>query len=129
MRFRKNAGLDTSQIEDRRGSGSSMGMPGGPIAVGGGGVGLLVVVAFILIQALSGGGVDSSAQSPSDLEQSCRTGADANSPEECRIVGVVNSVQQYWSKALPDYAIAKTVFFSGSTSTGCGTASTAGGEW
>src|SRR3954466_15100656 len=124
MRFRKNAGLDTSQIEDRRGSGSSMGMPGGPIAVGGGGVGLLVVVAFILIQALSGGGAAGSAQSPSDLAQSCRTGADANSREDCRIVGVVNSVQGYWSKALPQYDIAKTVFFTGSTSTGCGNAST-----
>src|SRR3954454_16694869 len=108
MRFRKNAGLDTSQIEDRRGSGSSMGMPGGPIAVGGGGVGLLVVVAFILIQALSGGGgggAAGSAQSPSGLAQSCRTGADANSREDCRIVGVVNSVQGYWSKALPEYDI------------------------
>ena len=103
MRFRKNAGLDTSQIEDRRGSGSSMGMPGGPIAVGGGGVGLLVVVAFILIQALSGGGAAGSTQTPSDLAQSCRTGADANAREDCRIVGVVNSVQQYWSKALPQY--------------------------
>src|SRR3954471_7662417 len=124
MRFRKNAGLDTSQIEDRRGAGSSMGMPGGPIAVGGGGVGLLVVVAFVLIQALSGGGASSSAQSPSDLAQNCRTGADANSREDCRIVGVVNSVQRYWSKTLPQYDIAKTVFFTGSTSTGCGQAST-----
>jgi hypothetical protein len=123
MRFRKNAGLDTSQIEDRRGSGSSMGMPGRPIAVGGGGVGLVVVVAFILIQALSAGGAAGSAQTPSDLAQSCRTGADANSREDCRIVGVVNSVQGYWSKALPQYEIAKTVFFSGSTNTGCGGAS------
>src|SRR3954467_12816988 len=124
MRFRKNAGLDTSQIEDRRGSGSSMGMPGGPIAVGGGGVGLLVVVAFVLIQALSGGGASGSAQSPSELAQNCRTGADANSREDCRIVGVVNSVQRYWSKTLPQYDSAKTVFFTGSTSTGCGQAST-----
>jgi len=120
MRFRKNAGLDTSQIEDRRGSGSSIGMPGGPVAVGGGGVGLLIVVAFILIQALSGGGAAGSAQTPSDLVQNCRTGADANARDDCRIVGVVNSVQGYWSKALPQYDIAKTVFFSGSTNTGCG---------
>jgi predicted metalloprotease len=124
MRFRKNAGLDTSQIEDRRGAGSSMGMPGGPVAVGGGGVGLLVVVAFVLIQALSGGGASGSAQSPSELAQNCRTGADANSQEDCRIVGVVNSVQRYWSKTLPQYDTAKTVFFTGSTSTGCGQAST-----
>ena len=33
-------------------------------------------------------------------------------------------MQQYWSKTLPQYDIAKTVFFSGATSTGCGQAST-----
>jgi predicted metalloprotease len=123
MRFRRNVGLDTSQVEDRRGAGSSMGLPGIPIAAGGGGVGLIVIVAFILIQALSGGG-STSAQTPSDLAQNCRTGADANAREDCRIVGVVNSVQRYWEGALPGYTAAKTVFFSGSTSTGCGDAST-----
>ncbi len=124
MRFRKNVGLDTSQVEDRRGAGSSMGLPGGPVAVGGGGIGLLVVVAFVLIQALSGGGAAGSAQTSSELAQNCRKGADANAREDCRIVGVVNSVQRYWSKTLPQYDIAKTVFFSGATSTGCGQAST-----
>jgi uncharacterized protein len=123
MRFRKNAGLDTSQVEDRRGSGSAMGLPGVPIGVGGGGVALLVVVAYVLLQAFSGGGTAGSAQTPSDLAQECRTGEDANAREDCRIVGVVNSVQRYWSQALPQYETAKTVFFSGSTSTGCGAAS------
>jgi uncharacterized protein len=123
MRFRKNARLDTSQVEDRRGAGSSMGMPSGPIAVGGGGVGLVILVAFVLLQVLSGGGTASSVQTPSDLAASCRSGQDANAREDCRIVGIVNSVQQYWSRALPDYTAAKTVFFTGSTNTGCGGAS------
>jgi predicted metalloprotease len=123
MRFRRNARLDTSQVEDRRGAGSSMGLPSGPIAVGGGGVGLVILVAYVLLQVLSGGGAASSVQSPSDLAANCRTGSDANAREDCRIVGVVNSVQQYWSRALPDYTIAKTVFYTGSASTGCGAAS------
>jgi predicted metalloprotease len=123
MRFRRGARLDPSQVEDRRGAGPAMRLPTGPVAVGGGGVGLVILVAYVLLQVLSGGGTASSVQSPSDLAESCRTGNDANSREDCRIVGVINSVQQYWSGALPDYTIAKTVFFTGSTDTGCGAAS------
>jgi len=124
MRFRKNARLDPSQIEDRRGAGGAMrGMPGAPVAVGGGGIGLVILAAYILLQVLGGGtGAAGSVQSPSDLAQTCRSGADANARQDCRIVGVVNSVQRHWTKALPDYEIAKTVFFDGSTDTGCGTA-------
>ena len=123
MRFRKNARLDTSQVEDRRGGGggSAMGLP--PVAVGGGGIGIVVLVAFVLLQALSGGS-SASTQTPSDLAASCRNGSDANAREDCRIVGDVNSVQRYWAKALPKYTIAKTVFFTDSTDTGCGGATT-----
>src|SRR3954468_6496688 len=120
MRFRQNARLDTSQVEDRRGrgGGSSMGLP--PVAVGGGGIGIVVLVAFVLLQALSNGGASGSAQTPSDLAATCRSGSDANARDDCRIVGDVNSVQRYWSTALPRYTIAKTVFFTSSTDTGRG---------
>ena len=123
MRFRKNARLDPSQVQDRRGAGPAMSLPSGPIAVGGGGVGLVILVAYVLLQVLSGGGTTNSVQAPSDLAANCRSGSDANAREDCRIVGVINSVQQYWTSALPDYKIAKTVFFTGSTNTGCGAAS------
>jgi predicted metalloprotease len=122
MRFRPNARLDTSQVEDRRGRGSSVGLPSGPIAAGGGGIGLVILVAYVLLQVL-GGGTTGSVQAPSDLAASCRSGNDANAREDCRIVGVVNSVQRYWSGALRDYTPAKTVFYTGSTNTGCGDAS------
>jgi predicted metalloprotease len=122
MRFRKNVRLDTSQVEDRRGSRGGAALPRIPVAVGGGGLGLVLLVAFVLLQAI-GGGASGSTQTPSQLAENCRTGADANAREDCRIVGDVNSVQRYWSKALPDYTIAKTVFYTGSTDTGCGAAS------
>ena len=53
-----------------------------------------------------------------------RTGGEH--PEDCRIVGYVNSIQAYWDSQFratgKQYALAKTVFFTGSTATGCGTA-------
>jgi predicted metalloprotease len=138
VRFRRGAGLDPSQVEDRRGMRGGLG--GGPIAFGGGGLGLAGLVIYLLIQAFAGGGGlsgplanldnETVAQQspPSALGSECRTGADANRREDCRIVGVVDSVQRYWqdefARSGRTYTIAKTVFFTGSTDTGCGAAST-----
>ena len=56
----------------------------------------------------------------------CTTARAANTREDCRIVGYVNSIQAYWTSQFAaagrGYSIAKTVFFDGSTPTGCGTA-------
>jgi predicted metalloprotease len=133
MRYRNDAPLDTSQVEDARGGGG-FGLPGGGIAVGGGGLGLVGILVWVLVSVLSGGGGLGSLGSlqgetvsqapPGQVVSECRTGADANRREDCRILADVNSVQRYWQGALPGYTTAKTVFFSGSTPTGCGTAST-----
>jgi predicted metalloprotease len=128
MRFRPGARLDPSQVEDVRGSGG-FGVPGGGIAVGGGGIGVLGVLIYLAF-ALLGGGSGSSGLTPLDGRTvtgdtaSCRTGADANRSEDCQIVGDINSIQAYWSNEVQNYAIARTVFFTGSTDTGCGPAST-----
>ena len=118
MRFRRDAELDPSQVSDRRGM--------GPLAVGGGGVIGLLVLLFSLVSG--GGGGDSTGielgKPHSELSAQCRTGEDANQQEDCQIVEVINSVQAFWSRRLPGYAPATTVFFEGQTSTGCGTAST-----
>jgi uncharacterized protein len=137
VRYRRNARLDPSQIEDRRGR---RGIPGGGLTVGGGGLGLAGLVIYLLLNALAGGGgisgplgnLDGStvAQAPPGqvLGQECQTGAQANRHEACRIVADVNSVQSYWQDQFAasgrQYTIAKTVFFTGSTDTGCGAAST-----
>jgi len=138
MRFRKDARLDPSQVEDYRGRGG--GIPGGiPVKLGGGGglVAIVVVLAFILLGG--GGGLGDlgslagqtvgPSSAPADLSQECRTGADANEREDCRILAVINSVQAYWSRALRGYEPTKTRFFDGSIQTGCGSASSATGPF
>ena len=132
MKFRPGARLDPSQVQDVRGRGGGFGMPG--VAVGGGGLGVVGVIIYLAIALLGGGNGgalgplngSTVAQQPPDqvLGQECATGADANTKEDCRIVGDVNSIQAYWQGAVRGYTISKTVFFTGSTSTGCGEAST-----
>ena len=123
MRFRRDVGLDTSQISDRRGA--------GPLAVGGGG---LIGLIFLVVQLLNGGGGGglpdgSVGDLKSDLSAECQTGEDANQRDDCRIVGVVNSVQAFWEERLPNYRRATTVFFDGGVNTGCGTASSSVGPF
>jgi uncharacterized protein len=140
MRFRKDARLDTGQVTDLRGR--RMSGPGG-VAVGGGGLGLVALVVWLLISLLSGGGnglgqlaaldqqtVGQAGQpgqidTPSDIS-SCRTGEDANTRDDCRIVGVVNSVQKFWDgvfqRSNRQYTYVDTVFFTDQTDTGCGVA-------
>jgi predicted metalloprotease len=135
MRFRKGAGLDTSQIRDRRG----MGGPG--VAVGGG-LGVVGLLVYLIV-ALTGGGsagalgrldqLTAGNGGSSELAADCQTGADANQREDCRIVGFVNSVQAYWADEFrrqgQRYSPAVTTFFSDQTQTGCGVASTAVGPF
>jgi predicted metalloprotease len=137
MRFRRGATLDTGQVSDRRGMGA-------PLAVGGGGLGIAGLLAFLLISWLSGGGglgqlgpLDGTAvgrgDTPSTINQDCRTGQDANERDDCRIVAVVNSVQGFWDgvfqRSNRRYQYVDTVFFTDSANTGCGYASSAVGPF
>ena len=67
------------------------------------------------------------------LATDCKTGQDANTREDCRILGYVNSVQAYWtdyfSKNGETYEPVDTVLFTDATSTGCGAASAASGPF
>jgi predicted metalloprotease len=132
MRFRSSARLDPGQVQDRRGARGGRG-----IAVGGGAGTILVVVVLALLGVDINGGADpyslgagdSSSAPASDLTASCRTGSDANQREDCRIVGVVNSVQAYWGDQIRGYREAPTRFFTAQTSTGCGGATSAVGPF
>lgn len=129
MRFRPGAKLDPSQVTDARGR-----RVGGPVLAGGGGIGVIGLIVFVLYAVLGGGGeglgplgnLDGQSVStgpPSSLGADCRTGQDANTRQDCRIVADVNSIQKYWAGALDGYRPANTVFFTDSVQTGCGAAS------
>jgi uncharacterized protein len=134
MTFDPNARLDPGQISDRRGMGGR-----GGLAIGGGGLGLVLVIAYVLLGGNPSdlGGViePGGAVGPesSALAADCQTGADANQRDDCRILGYVNSVQAYWTAAFSSsgetYRPVDTVLFSGATSSGCGTASAATGPF
>lgn len=140
MRFRKEAKLDPSQVEDYRGRRGG-GLPGGiPVTLGGGGalIGIVVLLAFLLLGgggglgdlgSLAGQTVGPAGQPSGELAQECRTGADANEREDCRIVAVINSIQTYWSRALRGYEPTRTRFFDAPMQTGCGVGSPATGPF
>ncbi|KQX75917.1 neutral zinc metallopeptidase [Aeromicrobium sp. Root472D3] len=133
MSFNDGAKLDTSQVT---GGGSR-----GGLAIGGGIGGLVITLVAVFLGvdpsvitgATNGSPFDTSQvqtggdQSTTTFDQ-CQTGADANRDVTCRIIGTVNSVQDYWTDALPadvsrQYRAAKTVIYSGATQSPCGTAS------
>ena len=140
MRFRKNARLDTGQVRDVRGSGGGgLGSLGGKGALGAGGgiVGIIAVVLVLLLNGGGGGGTNlldlgvgrRGTDAGADLSAECQTGEDANQQQDCRIVAVVNSVQDYWGDTIRGYQPSTTTFFTGQVNTGCGTASSAVGPF
>jgi predicted metalloprotease len=131
MRFRRGARLDTGQVSDRRGMGSGF-RPGMAVGGGGGILGLIVVVVLALggfDSGGGGGGFGLAGEDNGDLSRECQTGADANQRDDCRIVAVVNSVQEYWGGAVEGYRPTQTVFFEGQVDTSCGAATSAVGPF
>ncbi|WP_028924389.1 KPN_02809 family neutral zinc metallopeptidase [Pseudonocardia acaciae] len=137
MDINPDAELDTSQVEDIRGSGGGV---GGRVAIGGGGVGLVGLLIYFLVAQLGGagvvpqglpqagdlGGVRSGQQVDSDgIRGECRTGRDT-AALDCEAVAVINSIQSFWStqfaRSGSKYVPANTRFFNGSVSTACGPA-------
>jgi uncharacterized protein len=116
-------------------------MGGAPVALGGGGiVTLIIVLAIVLLGGNPFGdgglgplddlaGQTAGTQPPAATLEHCQTGEDANRYEDCRILAIVNSVQEYWGQALRGYEPAQTIFFEGGVSTGCGQASSAVGPF
>ena len=135
MSFNEGASLDTSQV-----TGGGGGRRGAAIGGGAGGI-ILLILGLIFGQNLTGSGsafdtgqVQAGGTESTESFDQCKTGADANRDVTCRIIGTVNSVQDYWMDALPadvnrQYREAKTVIFSGQVQSACGAASAATGPF
>ncbi|MGW4467736.1 KPN_02809 family neutral zinc metallopeptidase [Micromonospora sp. NPDC004704] len=129
MELNENAEIDTSQVDDRRGSGGSGGSGGFSLGGGGGLVGVIVTV----LVALVGGGFGLNALTGGDeqgdntaIEQRCEA-PDALQQLDCRNTLYVNSIQSWWQRAMPEkfdkpYTESDTVFFEQAVNTGCGAA-------
>ena len=125
--------VDTSGVSDRRGM-------GGPIAVGGGGLGIVGLLIFVLVSVLGGGnGVDTTQLVPQDgavqgegagtgnLEQRCNTKGAIDQYDDCFLVKVYNEINEVWTdefaRAGEQYEQPGLTFFTQGVQTGCGTAS------
>jgi predicted metalloprotease len=133
--FRGGAPLDPSQVEDQRGRGGSGGGIGGPVIVGGGGIGLVILIISLLlgVNPLSGYTATNPSVDGAPTVQDCQTGADANKRDDCRIVGFVDSIQKYWGDEFArrgdTYLPAKTVLYTDATQGACGFAQAAMGPF
>jgi uncharacterized protein len=135
VRFRREAKLDPGQVTDVRGRR----VGGGGLAAGAGGLGVLGVILFLVLSLLTGGGgglgqlstledqTVGQGDTPGEVSSECLTGEDANERQDCRIVGVINSVQKFWDgvfqRSNRQYPYVDTVFFTDQVNTGCGFAS------
>ena len=135
MSFNDDVKIDSSQV----GSGGSGGSPGGMVV--GGGIGGIILLIIALIFGINpsdlptnpgGGSSDQGQVQPGGTEQdselaNCKTGADANKSDACRVKATVLAVNTFWSQELPkykrEYTPATTILYNGSTQSQCGTAS------
>jgi uncharacterized protein len=146
VRYNRRARLDTSEVRDTRRGGRLRG--GSGVAVGGGGLGIIGVLIYVLVSVLGNGSTDpaltdvlgqlgqeggSATADNSEIAHECKTGADANTKLDCAVVADIDSIQSYWQDELPRlghrYTKVPTIWFTGQTRTGCGSASSGMGPF
>jgi hypothetical protein len=112
---------------------------GGPIAIGGGGLGIVGLLVYLLVSVLGGGTVDTTQLVPQDgqvqgegagtgdLETRCNTRGAIEQYDDCFLVKVYNEINEVWTdefaRAGETYEQPGLTFFTQAVQTGCGTAS------
>jgi uncharacterized protein len=130
MTFNEGMQIDTSTASSSGGGGF-----GGPIAIGGGLGGLLIVLVALFLGVDPGRVINQQQMSTKEVTSPgfdlslCKTGADANKYVQCRVVATGNSVDAVWHQLMSRYTRPHVVLFTGHVNTGCGAASTAVGPF
>ncbi|WP_124054759.1 KPN_02809 family neutral zinc metallopeptidase [Arcanobacterium ihumii] len=131
MSFNDDITIDTSGVNHgRRG------------AAIGGGVGGLGLIGVLLVYLFTGqvpdlGSMTAPAQntgSQKSISTECKTGADANTKDECRMAAGRNSLEVFWQEQLPKetgvrYQTGGLTLYQGSVGTACGTGSSQTGPF
>ena len=133
MKF-DNRRVSTRGVDDLRGSPKAKG-----VAVGGG-IGVIALIAVVVVNLLSGGGLDpaliesalgggtqsGSAESAAELQERCSTDEALTQYNDCYLIKVYNETDEVWSDEFAErgveYRPPRLAFFSGSVQTGCGPA-------
>lgn len=120
MTFNEGMRIDTSTTRSSGGAGRG-------IALGGGFGGLAIVLLALFLgvdpgQVISQQPVGPSSSQPGFDLSKCKTGADANTYPECRVVATGNSLDEIWSQLLRGYRRPNVQLFTNSVQTGCGPA-------
>jgi uncharacterized protein len=129
MTFNEGMQIDTSTARSSGGGGM------GPIAIGGGLGGLLIVLVALFLGADPSSVINQQQLSTKDYSapgfdlNQCKTGADANKYVQCRVVATGNSVDAVWHQLMQGYTRPHVQLFSGQVNTGCGVATSAVGPF
>jgi uncharacterized protein len=118
--------VDTSGVEVRG--------RGRPLAIGGGGVGVVGLLIYLLVNILGGGGLDTlripgnseiagTGETVTEMQSRCNTDGAIDRYNDCYLVKVYNEINDVWAGTLDGYHRPRIAFFQEATQTGCGYAS------
>jgi predicted metalloprotease len=123
--------VDVGGVDDRRGRGGGLGRS--PIALGGGGVGIVGIVLFLIVNVLGGGGsgglvpysagVQGSTETTEQLRTRCNSDGAIDQYDDCYVIKSYNEINEVWATQVDGYEQPRLVFFEQGTQTGCGAAS------
>ena len=124
-----NLNVNVSGVDDRRGRGF-----GAPIALGGGGLGIVGVIVVLLINVLGGGSTSllsdntlsqGTGETTAQLSARCNSEGAIDRYDDCYVIKSYNEINEVWAMQFSgaSYQPPRLVFFEQATSTGCGNAS------